>query len=120
MAIKFYTDSHIARAVAIQLRRKGVDIIRCQDVAMDDADDPDHLDYAVKQGRTLVTSDEDFLALDAEWRGSGRQHSGIVYVFPENREAIGTMVKELLFLYEAIEGGAADLEKDVYNQIIRI
>jgi predicted nuclease of predicted toxin-antitoxin system len=120
MPIKFYTDSHIAKAVTTQLRRRSVDIVRCQEVGMDEADDPEQLEYAVAQGRTIITSDEDFLALHALWQASGRIHAGIVYVFPENREAIGLMVRELFFWHEAIEDEAADLEKDVYNQIIRI
>jgi hypothetical protein len=32
--IKFYTDTHIAKAVAVQLRQKGVDIVRCEEVGM--------------------------------------------------------------------------------------
>ncbi len=87
---------------------------------MDDADDADHLEFAASQGRTVVTSDQDFFTLDAQWREMGRNHPGIIYVDPANREAIGTMVKELLFLHQAVEDGAADLEKDVYNQVWRI
>ena len=34
MSIKFYTDTHIARQVAIQLRAKGIDVVRCEDVGM--------------------------------------------------------------------------------------
>src|SRR6266540_1346766 len=52
--IKFYTDSHIAKAIAVQLRNRSVDIVRCQDVGMDDADDIEHLEYAASQGRTII------------------------------------------------------------------
>jgi predicted nuclease of predicted toxin-antitoxin system len=120
MSIKFYTDSHIAKAVTRQLNRRGVDIVRCQDVGMENADDREHLEYAVSRGRTIITGDADFLALDALWRDADRSHTGIIYIKPENREAIGAIVKALHFLHEAVEGGAADLEKDVYNQVMRI
>lgn len=120
MGIKFYTDSHIAKAIATQLQQRGIDIIRCQDVGMENADDPEHLEYAVSQGRTIITGDADFLVLDALWREAGRNHTGIIYIKPESREAIGIIIKALRFLHEAVEGGAATLEKDVYNQVTRI
>jgi len=40
--IKFYTDAHVAKAIARQLHSRGVDIVRCQDVGMADADDSEH------------------------------------------------------------------------------
>ena len=118
--ITFYTDSHIAKAIAVQLRNLGVDIVRCQDVGMDDADDIEHLEYATSQGRTVITGDEDFLALDAQWRRSGKHHAGIIYLPPHRKDAIGTVVADVVFLHQAIAAGAADLATDVYNQVIRM
>ena len=118
--IKFYTDSHVAKAIAVQLHHRGVDIVRCQDVGMADADDVAHLEYATSQGRTVITGDEDFLALDAQWHSSGRQHTGIVYLPPARKDAIGRVVESLLFLHQAVAAGAAELVTDVYNQVIRI
>jgi hypothetical protein len=34
MTIKFYADTHIARAVAFQLSQRGFDVIRCEEVGM--------------------------------------------------------------------------------------
>ena len=119
--LKLYTDVHIDKAVARQLQVRTVDIIRCQDVGMQDASDEDHLQYATEQGRAVVTSDDDFLALDARWRDEGRTHAGIFFVKPEVTNSgdggIGMTVKTLLFWHEAVEGEAASLEKDVYNQV---
>jgi len=118
--IKFYTDSHIAKTIVVQLRHRHVDVVRCQDVDMDDADDVEHLEYATSQARTVITSDADFLALDAQWHSSGKPHAGIIYVPPERKDAIGTIVSHLVFLHEAVAAGAADLATDVYNRVIRI
>ena len=63
--IKFYTDSHIAKTIVAQLRQRNVDVVRCQEVGRDDADDVEHLEYATSQGRTVITSDADFLALSS-------------------------------------------------------
>jgi hypothetical protein len=32
MPIKFYTDTHIAKVITLQLRRRGVDILHCEEV----------------------------------------------------------------------------------------
>jgi predicted nuclease of predicted toxin-antitoxin system len=118
--LKIYTDSHIPKAVADQLRAKGVDIVRCQEVGMADADDLPHLEYATGEGRVVVTGDRDFLGLNAEWQAAGREHAGIVFVKPEttrHSRKVGILVSELSFFHEAVEGGAATVERDFRNQV---
>ena len=68
----------------------------------------------------MISGDEDFLILDAQWRSSGKTHAGIIYLPPDRKDAIGTIVGYLLFLHQAIAAGAADLVTDVYNQVIRL
>jgi predicted nuclease of predicted toxin-antitoxin system len=116
MAIKFYVESHIDKAVTTQLRRQGVDIIRAQDMGMKDADDPDHLEYATAEGRAVVTNDRDFAELNNSWLAQGRNHAGI-FLITRDKENIGMIVRTLLFWHEAVEGEAATLENDVYNKV---
>jgi predicted nuclease of predicted toxin-antitoxin system len=121
--LKFYTDSHIPKAVADQLRARGVDVVRCQDVGMAHADDLPHLEYAAREGRVVVTGDRDFLRLNAEWLAAGREHAGIVYITPEtmrHSRKVGILVSELLFFHEAVEGGAATVEQDFRNKVQHI
>ncbi len=87
---------------------------------MSDAADEAHLALATNQQRMIITGDEDFLVLDAEWRNQGKLHCGIVYVRPERREAVGTVLEMLLFLHAAVEGGAASLEQDIFGKVIRV
>ena len=87
---------------------------------MDEADDGEHLEYATSQGRTVITGDADFLVLDAQWHSSGKHHAGIIYLPPDRKDAIGTIVAYMVFLHQAIAAGAADLTTDVYDQVIRI
>lgn len=113
--MKFYTDVHIAREAVSQLVKKGVDIIHCSDVGMADAEDPDHLLYAAKNGCILVTCDEDFERHHAEWQKTGREHAGIVYFRMKDQcQSISIVVKEILFLHEA-----AEYPQDLYNKIWR-
>jgi hypothetical protein len=82
-----------------------------------DATDETHLKFAVEQGRTIVSGNSDFLVLHDIWHQAGKTHCGIVYITPHLQGNIGTVVKELSFLYEAVLGGAATLESDVYNTV---
>jgi predicted nuclease of predicted toxin-antitoxin system len=118
--IRFFTDAHIPRTIVTQLQQKGVDILRCEDAGMKYAKDESLLEYATQEGRTLVTCDEDFFRLVVQWREAGKNHAGIVYIVSEKQGIIGVIVKELLFLHQAIEGGAASLQEDVYNQVLYI
>jgi hypothetical protein len=120
VTIRFYADTHIAKAVAEQLRTKGVDIMRCEDVGLQDADDETHLIYASQEDRVLVTQDADFVMLHISWLETGRSHGGIMRVPPElKREAqISFVVKDLYFYYEAARDGALDPEIDIRNQLI--
>lgn len=118
MPVKFYTDTHISKAVAIQARRRGIDILRCEEIDMASADDSEHLEYAATNGRTMVSADDDFTRLHAAWQAAGKQHAGIIYVHPSRKDDIGALVAYFEFLHLSVDGGAAKLEQDVYNTIV--
>jgi predicted nuclease of predicted toxin-antitoxin system len=113
--IKFYTDVHVPREAVRQLQRKGVNIIHCSDIGMADAEDEEHLLYAIETGRVMVSCDDDFERLHAAYLRKYLEHTGIVYfrMFDQCQD-IGLIVREILFLHEA-----ADYETDLYNQIWR-
>lgn len=98
---KFYTDEHVPSIVVKQLRRRDVDIVRCQEVGLRKADDAEHLAYAVEHGYILVSRDEDFTMHHSQWMAEGKSHYGIVYITPKHWESIGLIVNELLLIHEA-------------------
>lgn len=118
--LKFYFDTHISKVIAVQLRKHGVDVVRCEEVGLNEADDPHHLAYATEHGRVLVTHDADFIELHDEWLNSERAHTGIIRVNPDFQgpPGIGTIVKRLLEYHELVEGGAATVSGDFENQLI--
>jgi predicted nuclease of predicted toxin-antitoxin system len=119
--LKFYTDTHVDKQVAIQLRQKGVDIVRCQDVGLADADDETHLTYAAQEGRVLVTFDKGFRDRAFHWLAAGKSHSG-VFVCKHDLQSeagIGKIVTTCQFYHEAVEGNAASLD-DFRNQVFDI
>jgi predicted nuclease of predicted toxin-antitoxin system len=65
--LKYYTDTHIDKQVAVQLRQKGVDVVRCEEVGMAEADDESHLAYAAQNGLALVTKDAGFRVRHFNW-----------------------------------------------------
>ncbi len=121
-SLKFYTDTHIAKAVAAQLRARGVDIVRCEEVGMAEASDFEHLEYATREGRVMITNDQDFLILVNHWSAQGRNHNGIMFCENEVQGtiAIGIIIKECLFYHEMIDGGAGTIEDDIVNHVLYI
>lgn len=122
MPLKFYFDTHLAKQIAVQLRQRGVDVIRCEEVGMAEASDEEHLLYAVQHGCAMVSMDEDFLALNDHWQALGLTHLGIFKVsrFLRGKWNIGRIHHELLVYVELIAIEAATLEDDIYNHVIYI
>lgn len=53
--VKFYTDEHVARAVANGLRERGVDVVTTSEAGLLGASDEKHLEYASAEGRVVFT-----------------------------------------------------------------
>lgn len=94
--VRFYLDEHVHPAVAAGLRRRGVDVFTTQEARMRGASDTDHLALATRQGRVLVTQDDDFLRLNAE-RGD---HAGIAYC--PQRTDVGRLVRGLFLIFQVL------------------
>ena len=92
--VKFYTDEHVAKAVARGLRLRGVDAITAAEANMLGATDEQHLAFALQEQRVLFTQDDDFFRLHA----AGRDHAGIVYV--SQPASIGQIVRGLMLIYQ--------------------
>lgn len=121
MTLQIYTDAHVAMAVVFQLRNSRISVVRCEDVGLKfERNDEVHLIYATGEKRAVLTSDEDFLQLHAKWQQAGMKQSGIIYIQHERKDNIGLIVGTLSFLNEAIEGGAATLDEEVYNRVVYI
>jgi hypothetical protein len=124
MMLRFYSETHVARAITDQLKTNGVDIVRAEDAGLADASDEEHLVYATNQSRVIITGDSDFLVLDAQWHQVNREHAGVIYILPEvrlkHRAVVGIVVKTLIFYHQAVAEGAANVESDFRNRVIYI
>lgn len=57
---KFLTDEHVARAIVVGLRQRGIDVVSLPEANLLGSSDIDLLNYAHADGRIIVTHDSDF------------------------------------------------------------
>ena len=91
-------DVHIPRAVALGLQRRGIDVVRAQEVNLSDASDEEHLNFAASQERVMVTQDAGFI--DRIRRGE--PNYGVAFCEQGSR-SIGAMIAGLALIYQVIE-----------------
>ena len=96
--MRFYLDEHIPKGVVEGLRRRGVNVLTVQEARRSGDSDEKQLAFAVREGRVLVTFDDDFLRLDA----TGIPHTGIVFSQP-GRRTVGEMIESLALISSVIE-----------------
>jgi predicted nuclease of predicted toxin-antitoxin system len=121
MPLKFYFDTHIPKAAALQLRSRGADVLRCEDVGMSYASDEAHLLYASKDDRIVVSQDNDFAIIHLRWQREGLEHAGIIKLpgYFHGEAMISIVVRELSLYHELEKSGAATRE-DFYNRIVYV
>jgi predicted nuclease of predicted toxin-antitoxin system len=96
--VKFYLDEHIPKGVVEGLRRRGVDVLTVQEADRSGDSDEKQLAFATREGRVLVTFDDDFLRLDA----SGIPHTGVVFS-QTGRRTVGELIESLMLIANVIE-----------------
>lgn len=95
--IRFHLDENMHSAVAIGLRRRGVDVTTTAEVGLIGYSDEEQLEFALREGRMLITQDNDFLRLHAQ----GSLHAGIAYYKPGTR-SIGHILRSLIVIYDSM------------------
>ncbi len=96
-AIRFHLDENVDAAIARGLQLRGIDATTSVAAGLRGSDDLQHIEFALREGRVLVTHDDDFLRLHA----SGVEHMGLVYCHPVN-SSIGEVVRGLVLIYECM------------------
>ena len=100
--IRFHLDQHVANAVALGLRLRGIDVSTTHEAGLQDAEDPAHIAYALAEGRVIFTQDDDFL----RHHHVGVPHASIVYAKQGSR-SIGEIVRYLKLMNDFLD--AADM-----------
>lgn len=102
MAIRYYMDVHVPRAVTVALRLRGVDVLTAQEDGSARLSDPDLLDRATSLRRVLFSQDDDLLREAARRQAHGLDFAGVVYAH-QLRITIGQCVEDLSLIAEAGE-----------------
>ena len=77
MPLAVYMDVHVPLVITEGLRRRGIDVLTSQEDGTAELDDGSLLDRATALGRLLLTQDQDFLRIAADWRREGRSFVGV-------------------------------------------
>ncbi|MBI2468278.1 MAG: DUF5615 family PIN-like protein [Candidatus Rokubacteria bacterium] len=79
--MRLLLDEHIAPRVAVELRRKGYDVVAAEELGTRGASDAEQLAAAARERRALVTYNiVDFQDLLLQSAQKGLTHQGIVFV----------------------------------------
>jgi predicted nuclease of predicted toxin-antitoxin system len=93
--IRFHLDENCPRALAMGLRRRGIDVTTTPEVGLPEATDEAQTAHVSSEGRVIFTQDEDFLTIHA----SGAPHPGIVYCKKDTR-SVGDIIRGLTLIWE--------------------
>ncbi|MCB9079283.1 MAG: DUF5615 family PIN-like protein [Anaerolineaceae bacterium] len=102
MAVAFYMDQHVPRAISVGLRLRGVDVLTAYEDGASEFADPALLDRAGELERILFTRDDDLLAEAARRQIDGINFAGVVYAH-QLRVSIGTCIEDLEIIAKAGE-----------------
>ncbi len=98
--IRFHLDENCSKAIALGLRRLGIDVTTTPEARLLGTLDEEQAAYASSEGRVIFTQDRDFLRIHS----AGRPHAGIAYCEKDTR-SIGEIISSLALLWEIYEPG---------------
>jgi predicted nuclease of predicted toxin-antitoxin system len=93
--IRFHLDEQVDPEIAVQLRRRGIDVTTTVEVGLRTCSDEYQLDFIRQQKRVIFTHDQDFLIIASRTS----DHPGIVYCKQKTR-SLGGIVEGLVLIYE--------------------
>lgn len=96
--IRFHLDEHCSHAIALGLRRAGIDVTTTSEAGLLHAPDERHIAFARLANRVIFTQDDDFLVLHAR----GVPHCGILYC-RQGPRAVGWIIDALTLIWEVYE-----------------
>jgi predicted nuclease of predicted toxin-antitoxin system len=96
--IRFHLDENCHHAVALGLRRRGIDVTTTPEAGLLSATDEEQTAHALAEGRVIFTQDRDFLRLHA----AGVPHAGIAYR-DKDTLSIGEIIQGLVRIWEFLD-----------------
>lgn len=94
--IRFHLDEHVDLAVAIALRRAGIDVTTTNEAGLRTKDDEAHFRFARQEARVIVTRDHDFVRIASV----ATVHSGIVFYTAS--KSLREIIEGLILVFEVM------------------
>lgn len=110
MALMFYMDHHVPKAITNGLRARNIEVITAHEDGADQLSDPQLLDRATELKHVLFTQDDDLLKEAAKRIQDGSLFYGVIYAH-QMRVSIGTCIHDLETIAKAGE------VEDMINQV---
>jgi len=110
VALAFYMDHHVPRAIINGLRLRGIDVLTAYEDGTSEYEDADLLDRATELQRVLFSQDDDLLSEAAKRIRENSFFYGVIYAH-QLRVSIGTCVNELEIIAQASE------PEDIINRV---
>jgi predicted nuclease of predicted toxin-antitoxin system len=82
--LAFYMDRQFRARVSVGLRLRKIDVVTAIEDGAEELADDLLLARASALGRVLVTHDQDFLRIAAEWQTTGRDFAGVVFAVQQS------------------------------------
>jgi predicted nuclease of predicted toxin-antitoxin system len=102
VALDYYMDVHIRRAITEELRRNGVNVLTAQEDNAAELNDPDLLDRASSLRRVLFSMDDDLLTEATRRQQEAIPFYGVVYAH-QLRITVGQAIRDLTLMAEVYE-----------------
>lgn len=93
--IRFHLDEQVRSVIALELRRRDIDVTTTNEAGLRTQSDQAQLDFICQQQRVLFTQDSDFLIIASFINN----HPGIAYC-KQGTRSIGQIVESLVLIYE--------------------
>ena len=93
--LRFHLDESVNHHVARALEREGIDVTTSTETKLLSTDDNVQWAFAKREGRVLLTRDDDFLALAKR----DTDHPGVAY-WRQNGRTLGAMIVNCVALYD--------------------
>jgi len=106
--LKIYADENVNIAIVEGLKHRGIEACSAIEKNKLGLSDEEQLMYAIKEGSTIFTHDDDFLIMVAE---SEVEHCGIIYVHQEHL-SIGECIRRLKAIVETVS------PEEMHNRIL--
>lgn len=99
--IALYTDADVHGRLAEHLRARGFDALAASEVGNTDLDDSQQLEFAVSQGRALLTHNaKDFEPLVRNYWMEGKEHFGVIV---SEQLPLGELVRRVLKMLSTVD-----------------